>query len=298
MPRTLRIAALLLSLAACQNAQPDAYGNFEAVEVVVSAEVGGQLERFDTAEGERLAAGVVVGSIDTTTAALQRQELLTQRGASAERGSQASAQTGVLEAQLATAERELARTQRLYTAEAATARQLDQAEGQVRVLREQIRAARAAAGAVREESAGAEARIAQLEEQIRRSRIVNPSAGTVLTTYAEPGEFVQPGRPLYKIADLDTLTLRVYVSGRQLAGLRLGEPVPVHVDSPEGGELALAGRIEWIASQAEFTPTPIQTRDERTTQVYAVKIRVPNPAGTAKIGMPADVVFGGSAGAP
>ena len=133
------------------------------------------------------------------------------------------AQSAGLRAQVATAERELARTRRLYAAEAATAQQLDRADGEVRVLREQLSAARSAASVVREEGTGADARLAQLDEQIRRSRIVNPIAGTVLSSFAEAGEFVQPGQPLYTIADLGTLTLRVYVTGPQLAQLRLGQ---------------------------------------------------------------------------
>jgi HlyD family secretion protein len=292
--RVLVPALLALAAAGCRKEQPDAYGNFEASEVVVSAELGGRLLRFDAAEGERLAAGAEVALLDTATLALRREEIVAQRGASQARTTEAQAQIGVLQAQLATAQREHARTLRLYRAEAATAQQLDRAEGEVRVLRERIRAAEAQIGTVREEASGAESRLAQVSEQLGRSRVVNPVSGTVLTTYAKPGEFVQGGAPLYKIANLDTLTLRAYVSGAQLASVRVGGPVQVRIDAGPDQLATLPGRLSWVASEAEFTPTPIQTADERTDQVYAVKIRVPNRGGVLKIGMPGEVVLPGT----
>lgn len=285
-------AALLLTLAAaCGDGTADAYGNFEATEVVVSAEVGGRLLRLDVEAGRRVAAGEAVGRVDTVPLALRRDELVAQRGASATRTGEAEAQVAVLRAQLATAEEELARTRRLFGAEAATARQLNLAEGEVRVLRERIEAARVATGAAREEVGGVEARLAQLDDQVARSRIVSPAAGTVLATYAEAGELVQAGQPLFRVAPLDTLTLRAYVSGAQLARVRLGQAVRVRTDAPDGTLATHPGRVVRIAAEAEFTPTPIQTREERTDQVYAVEIRVPNPDGALRIGMPAEVVL-------
>jgi HlyD family secretion protein len=294
---TPALTLVLLALAAgCRKEKPDAYGNFEADEVVVSAELGGRLLRFDAAEGQRLAAGAEVALVDTTSLALQREEITARRGASQARTGEAEAQTGVLVVQLATAEREYERTRRLYRAEAATAQQLDRAEGDVRVLRERIRAAQAQTGTAREEASGAESRLAQVREQIGRSRVVNPIAGTVLATYADAGEFVQPGGPLYKIADLDTLTLRAYVAGAQLAAVRVGGAVQVRIDTGRKQMATLPGRLSWVASEAEFTPTPIQTADERTDQVYAVKIRVPNRNGMLKIGMPGEVIIPGAHG--
>jgi HlyD family secretion protein len=285
----LLLAALLL--AGCNRDEPDAYGNFEATETVVSAEGSGRLLRFDAREGEPLAAGAVAALIDTTTLGLQGQELASQQAASQARTREVEAQAGVLMAQLATAREEHARTLRLYRAEAATAQQLNLAEGEVRVLEERIRAAGVQAEAARQEIGGVAARSAQLQEQIRRAQIVNPAAGTVLTTYAGAGEFVQPGQPLYKIADLSALVLRAYVSGAQLASVRIGQRVTVQVDAGEDERAGLPGTVTWIASEAEFTPTPIQTRDERTEQVYAVEIRVANPRGMIKIGMPGEVVL-------
>lgn len=287
----LALAASSALLVGCAE-EPDAYGNFEAREVTASAEVGGQLLRFEPDEGDRLLLGELVGQIDTVALALQRDELLAQQGASHAGVVEAEAQIDVLRAQLATARDEHGRTARLYRAEAATARELNQAEGEVRVLERRIQAARARAEAARREVGSVEARIGEIGERIEKSRIRAPITGTVLTTYVEAGEFVQAGGPLYRIASLDTLTLRAYVSGAQLTSLRLGQTVQVRVDAGEDELTTLPGRVTWIASEAEFTPTPIQTREERVDQVYAVKIRVPNPDGTIKIGMPGEVLFG------
>lgn len=278
-------------LAACGDDGADAYGNFEADEVVVSAEAGGQLIRFGVEEGTPLPAGAVVGQIDTSTLVHQREEIGAQQRSATGRVAEAEAQIDVLEAQLATAIEEYERTARLYRAEAATARQLNLAEGEVRVLRERIEAARVQQGVTRQEIGGVAARREQIEQRITDSRVTNPAPGTVLATYAAEGEYVQPGQPLYKIADLGVLTLRAYVSGAQLAEVRLGADVTVRIDAGDDEYRSLPGRIVWIASEAEFTPTPIQTRDERTDQVYAVEVRVPNPDGVLKIGMPGELIL-------
>jgi HlyD family secretion protein len=300
--RPISSASLLLLLAllpgGCKKDEPDAYGSFEAgAETVVSAEGAGRLLRFEAREGEPLAAGAVVALIDTTTLGLQTQELASQQAASLTRTREAEEQIDVLEAQLATAREEHARTLRLFRAEAATARDLNLAEGEVRVLQERVEAARARTEAARQEIGGVQARTAQVQEQIRKSQVVNPAAGTVLATYAEPGEFVQPGQPLYRVADLRTLTLRAYVSGAQLAAVRIGQRVTVQVDAGEDERMGFPGTVTWISSEAEFTPTPIQTREERTEQVYAVRIRVANPDGVLKIGMPGELVLAPAASA-
>ncbi len=288
------VAVLAVALAGCRGgAKPDAYGNFESTEVVVSAEASGQLLRFDAVEGQRLAAGAVVGLIDTTQLALQLQQLRSQHAAATSQTGQAGAQVLGLRAQLGTAETELARTRRLYGQQAATSQQLDQAAGQVRVLQAQIRGALEETSGAGQQTEAYAAQVAQLQDRIHKSRVTNPISGTVLTTYVNPGELVQPGEALYRIADLDTLVLRAYVSETLLSRVRLGQPARVEVDR-DGGAVALPGTVSWISSKAEFTPTPIQTKDERADLVYAVKIVVPNLSGALKIGMPADVRFLGS----
>jgi HlyD family secretion protein len=286
-------AGAALAVAACGGApEPDAYGNFEAIEVVVSAQTSGQVQSFTPAEGMRLERGAVVALIDTTQLALEREQLLAQRDAAGARGTEASHQLDALLVQREISRRSYERTQRLHAAQAATAQQLDQAEREYRVLLAQVEAVRAQRQSAGMDLASSEARVEQLRDRIARGSIVNPQTGTVLTTYARAGEVVQPGQPLYKIADLDTLVLRAYVTGAQLTSVRLGQQVRVHVDDGNRRLVMNPGTVTWISSTAEFTPTPVQTRDERADLVYAVKIRVPNSDGALKIGMPADVAFG------
>ena len=309
---TLRNAALLAASAAAaaggcrRDSEPDAYGSFEAAEVVVSSQASGTLEWFRPQEGERVTPGALLGIVDTTALALERRQLLAQQGATRARATEVTRQIAVLRAQQAIAERTYARTRRLADERAATAQQLDLAEREVRVLRAQIAAAGAQRTGAGEEVAASGARLAQIDESIRRSRIQAPIAGTVLATYVRAGELVQSGQAVFRVASLDTLDLRAYVSQPQLAALRLGQPVTVHVDQLAGGpdgadapapsgspaRRAIRGTVSWISARAEFTPTPVQTRDERAELVYAIKVRVPNAEGRLKIGMPADVIFG------
>ena len=287
------IATLLVggTLVSCRTKQPDAYGNFEATEVTVAAEVGGRLLSFRLEEGDRLAKDTVVGIVDTIPLILERHELVARRAAAAARAQEAKTNIAALEVQRSIADRELARTQRLLKAAAATAQQGDQAEREARVVREQQAGAEAARHSALQEVAALEAQVASLDDKLVRSRVKSPLAGTVLTRYVEAGEFVQPGQPLFKLASLDSLIFRAYVSNAQLTRLHLGQLVTVGVD--RGDSIAtFPGRVTWIASAAEFTPTPIQTRDERADQVYAVKIAVANPDLRLRIGMPAELTIG------
>jgi HlyD family secretion protein len=288
-----RIGLLLLgavALASCRNEDPDAYGNFEATEVTVAAEVGGRLLSFGLEEGDRVARDTVVGVVDTIPLLLERQALAARRAAAAARTRETDANIAALEVQRSIADRELARTERLLKQAAATAQQGDRAERDARVVREQLAGARAARGSARQEVAALDAQVASLDDRLARSRITSPLAGTVLARYVEPGEFVQAGQPLFKLASLDSLIFRAYVSNAQLTQLRLGQQVRVGVDRADS-IATLPGRVTWIASAAEFTPTPIQTRDERADQVYAVKVVVPNPDGRLRIGMPGELTI-------
>jgi HlyD family secretion protein len=322
------------SVAACtRTTEPDAYGNVEATEVVVSSEVGGQLTTFPVEEGQTLTTGEKAGTVDPTQLTLQRQQAIAQRAAAASRlgeiNSQvqaltaqrdsldaqraaAVAQRNALQAQLEIAQRNHQRMQRLFAQQAATSQQLDQAERDDRVLQDQIQAQdeqitaqvrqvaaqNAQIAAVQQQHrtgqtqvAAADAQVAQLDDRIRRTAVTNPSAGTVLVTYAKPGEIVQPGQPLYKIADVGTVDVRAYVTETQLASVKVGNQARVTLDVGDNQRQTLNGTVTWVSNQAEFTPTPIQTRDERADLVYAVKLRVPNHNGLLKIGMPVDVDF-------
>jgi HlyD family secretion protein len=242
----------------------------------------------------------------------QVEALEAQRGALAAQRDASTAQRAALAVQHEIAKRAYDRTTRLYAEQAATAQQLDQTERDYRTLGEQIaaqddqiraqtrqiaaqagqlQAARAQEPTIRQQVAAADAQVGQIGERIRKAEVRNPVAGTVLTTYAKAGEVVQAGQPLYRIANLASVEIRAYVSEPQLARIRLGQTALVSIDAGGDRLEAIQGVVSWISSQAEFTPTPIQTREERAELVYAVKIRVPNERGALKIGMPADVSF-------
>ncbi len=292
---SLRLCVLpaVMLVAACGSgeAESDAYGNFEADEVLISAEASGQLLQFDVQEGENLRRGATVGLIDTVQLALQRQEIAAGEKVVRSRARGALAEIQVLEAQLRTAERERARLAQLVRDSAAPSQQLDEAEGQVAVLQERIAAVRTQNASVLSELDVSLAKRQQVGDRLSRSRIVNPVAGTVLQKYAERYELTAPGKPLYRIAPLDTLTLRAYFAGGQVSRLHIGQRVHVRVDSGATGYKTLPGTITWIASRSEFTPRAVQTKEERVTHVYAVKIRVPNASGLLKIGMPGEVLI-------
>jgi HlyD family secretion protein len=280
----------ILALTACHKDKVDAYGNFEATEVTVAAEVGGRLLAFKLEEGDRVAKDSVVGVVDTIPLGLERRGLVARRAAAVARTRESSANIAALEVQRSIADRELARTERLLKQSAATAQQGDKADHDARVVREQLAGARAALGSSKQEVAALDAQIASLDDKLTRSRITSPLTGTVLARYVEPGEFVQAGQPLFKLASLDSLMFRAYVSNAQLTQLRLGQQVQVGVDRADS-IATVPGRVTWIASAAEFTPTPIQTRDERADQVYAVKIAVANRDGRLRIGMPGELTI-------
>lgn len=304
--RSLRLAvssAIAVGvLAACDKATPaDAYGNFEAEEVVVGAESSGQLQRFTAVEGQTLAANTTVALIDTIAIALDRAQLVAQRKGLVAHRAEVSDQSRALQVQLEIARRARARIERLYAGQAATSAQRDQAEREERVLVAQNAAAGAGLTRVDADVGALDARIAAIQDRLRRATVVNPVNGTVITTYVRAGEMVQPGQPLYRVANLDTLTLRAYVTGAQLGAFRLGSVVDVKVDATTGAAATgsegsasatlrtYRGTIAWVSARAEFTPTPVQTRDDRRDLVYAVKIRVANPDGALKVGMPGDV---------
>ena len=294
MRRVGRIAcagALGVLAAGCGEPEPDAYGNFEATEVTVSAEASGRLLRLDAREGTTLRTGQLVGLVDTTSLALQRRELLARKRAAGARLEEVARRVDGLQAQLRTARQEYERDLRLFEEEAATARQVNLREGEVRALERQVEATRAQRRAAEEEIASVDAQVEQVRERITDSVIENPLDGVVLTQFADAGEFVGVGQPLYDIARLDTLELRAYVTEAQLARVRLGQRVTVSYDVGEDRRASRPGVITKVASEAEFTPTPIQTRQERTSLVYAIEVTVPNPDGAIKVGMPGEVAF-------
>lgn len=293
-PSSLWVLATLVLLQACKPETPlaDAYGNFEAREVLVSSEVSGRLLQFSVEEGQFLEAGTLVGLVDTIPLHLRRRQLQASMHALQLKTQDAAPQIQVYEAQYHNLLREIARLEVLLKSNAATPKQLDDLKGQAEVVQKQIQAARSqektANRAILAELDPLETQLLQLEDQIARCYIFNPVSGTVLIKMSEPSEMIAAAKPLYKIANLDTMTLRAYFSGDQLPYLKIGDTVDVLIDADKKTNRALQGTISWIAAQAEFTPKIVQTKNERVNLVYAVKIMVKND-GALKIGMPAEV---------
>lgn len=293
--RYLSVLVFVAMIACRQEEAPaDANGHFEATEVTVSAEVGGRLLVLNVEEGQIIPANEWVAQVDTTLLHLQKKALEASLRVVGKKTQDPNPQIAVLEEQKRNLLREIKRFEKLVAAKAALPKQLDDLRGQLDVVEARIDAARSQAGNVNtgilSEREPIRAQIQLLEEQIRRCEVYNPINGVVLAKLAEPSEMVAPGSPLYRIARLDTLELRAYVSGSQLPALKLGRQVQVQIDAPGGKLQQLPGRVSWISQKAEFTPKTIQTRQERVNLVYAFKVRVPND-GSLKIGMPGEVLW-------
>ncbi len=291
------IFAVGLLLASCnRNKYPyDASGTFEATEVIVSSEASGKIEVFDLKEGDLLTAGQMVGYIDSTQLYLKKLQLQTVRKAVNVRRPDISVQISATKEQIRKAEIEKQRVENLFKSEAATQKQVDDADSQLKILRNtlsaQINSLSNSVSSLTEEGASYEIQVAQVEDQLSKCRIINPVDGTVLSKYAEAKEIVIPGKPLYKIADTKNLFLRAYVVSSQLEKVKTGQAATIHINYGEKDDKTYQGKVAWISDKAEFTPKTIQTKDERQNLVYAVKIAVENTDGLIKIGMYGDVNF-------
>lgn len=294
--RYIQVVVLALAATACgdRNKSHDASGVFESTEVTVSAEGSGKILRLEVQEGDRLDSGAVVGCIDTVQLHLAKEQLLASLRAVGSGHYDVSKQIASLEQQLAKQRRELERFTKLADAGASNRKQVEDIEAQIAVLEKQLAAQKEtlqnANKGISGQADALEAQIAQLEDRISKCVIVSPVTGTVLAKYAEAGELAAQGRALFKVADLDQIRLRAYITADQLTGLRLGQSVKVYADQGKSGKKEYAGRLVWISDKAEFTPKTIQTRDERSNLVYAVKIAVEND-GLIKLGMYGDVKF-------
>ena len=281
----------LTALLACQNqeGQADAYGNFEAIEVIIAAETQGRIEAFDPMEGDPLEEGQVVVAIDTVQLHLKKAQLKSGEASLNARITTLEAQVRANRVQLNNQEREKKRIDKLVEGGAATSKQQDDMEGQIELIKAQIVALESQKASVFAERNTLKVQIEQVDDQIARSMIRNPKDGVMLSKYKEQGEIAAPGQSLYKMANMDELILRAYVSGNQLSEVVTGNSVKVMFDGT-GGLEERKGVVSWISSRAEFTPKIIQTREERVNLVYAIKVVVPND-GSLKIGMPGEVVF-------
>ncbi len=302
--------AVATSLMACNNgaSEFDAQGTFEADEVLVSSEVSGRIIALNINEGDSLSAAQVVGKIDDVNLGLQKEQVMASIDALGKKTTDVgpqikllNEQLGVQSIQLKNLEKEMARIEKLLKNDAATTKQLDDIryqkeslQQQMNVTQQQIAVQRAnntsQNRAILSESAPLQKKAAQLEDMVSRSSLVNPVAGTVITTYAEAGEMAVAGKPLYKVADLREMTLRAYVTGEQLSLIKTGQAVKLFVDRGAEAYNEYSGVITWISPKAEFTPKTIQTKDERANLVYAIKVKTKNN-GLLKIGMYGEIKF-------
>ena len=280
---------VLTSLFSCNNNKDkaDGYGNFEATEITISAEGNGKIAFLNLEEGDVLEPGVTVGLIDTMQLYFAKQQLIVAKNTIFSKSKNVLSQISVLQEQLKTAQIERNRIRSMFAENAATKRQVDEIEGKVSVLKEQIKSVYTQNAPIVNEVQSTAVQIEKINDQIQKSKIINPIKGTVLAKYAEPNEVTAFGKPLYKIAELSELTLRVYVSETQLSKIKVGQQVTVKIDT-ENAMKSYPGTLSWIATSAEFTPKIIQTKEERINLVYAVKIKVKNE-GSLKIGMPAEM---------
>lgn len=299
MKRIASLAILttgLCCLAACNRGDDnfDATGTFEATEILVSSEANGKIMELNMEEGDRLDAGALLGYVDSTQLYLKKMQLAAGLRSVDVRKPDIRKQIAALEQQIATARTEQQRMENLVKAKAGNQKQVDDIVNNIKYLQKQLDAQYSTlnktTGGADAEAEGILYQIMQLDDQLQKSRIINPQAGTVLVKYAEPGEVTAAGKPLYKIADTDLLYLRAYITADQLSTLKQGQSVRVFADYGTDDRREYPGTITWISDKSEFTPKGIQTKDERANLVYAIKIAVKND-GYLKIGQYGETVF-------
>lgn len=299
-------AAILAASCNQNKIDTDASGVFESDEVIVSAEQNGKILNFPIKEGDTLSKGAIAGNIDMSNTVLQKQQIQATIQALHDKTTNPQPQIALVKRQLAVQQSQLAqqlrektRTENLLKADAATQKQLDDINSMIDQLQKQIAVSEQQIAldnsniatqnrTVFSEKDPLEKSVAQIQDQINKGQIINPLSGTVLIKYALEGEMTVTGKALYKIANLDTLNLRAYITGSQLTGVRLGQTVNVYTDQGSKNYKEYTGQVSWISDKSEFTPKTIQTKDERANLVYAIKIRVKND-GYLKLGMYGEV---------
>ena len=294
MKRIVYIAAVVLAASCSTETEFDAQGTFEATEVVVSSEATGRILNFEVEEGMAVEANQMVGAIDSVQLHLQRKQLVAQQSALLGSRPDVKKQVAALREQITKQNEELLRVENMLKDGAATKKQKDDIEAQIKILERQLDATLSTLGkntsTINDNSAALEAQIAALDDRISKCSILSPVGGTVLVKYAEAGELASVGKPLMKIADLKNIYLRAYFTSDQLANIKLGDEVKVVADFGGEERYDYTGRVAWISSESEFTPKTIQTKDSRANLVYAVKIAVEND-GRLKIGLAGEVVL-------
>lgn len=288
----LCMAVSILAVACNRKGTFDASGSFEATEITVSSEVAGRLISFDVEEGDSVGLGQQVGVIDTVQLYLQKMQLSKQGASLLSNRPDISKQVASLKEQIAKQETERRRVENLLKDGAATTKQLDDVNAQIKVLKGQLDAQvstlRNNISSIDDNSSAIELQIAQVNDRLAKCHIVSPVAGTIIAKYVDQGEFVGVGSPLMKVADLDNVFLRAYFTSDQLSKVKIGQKVTVTADFGGNEKFDYPGTITWIASESEFTPKTIQTKDTRANMCYAVKIAVKND-GKIKLGLYGEV---------
>lgn len=274
----------------CQNKteKSDAFGNFESETIIVSSESAGKILRFNLKEGQKVEPGFVTAIIDTVQIKLKVLQIEAQQAAVNSRKQTIHSQVEIFNEQKRNLEINKSRITKMMQDEAATQKQLDDINGKINVIDKQALNTKTQFTAISKELKVLDAQTALLIDLLSRCTITAPIAGTIMETYAKQGELTSPGKPLFKMADLNELTLKIYVSGAQLPNVKIGQIVEVIIDKSANNNQSLSGKVTWISPEAEFTPKIIQTKEERVKLVYAVKVAVKND-GTLKIGMPGEV---------
>lgn len=287
--KVILVSGLIIFVCACKNEKTfDASGSFEAEEIIISAESTGVLKEFNVDEGQVLEPGQIIGFVDSTQLFLKKKQVKAQIDALLAKKPNIPVQLSALQEKLKSAETEKLRISNLVNSDAATSKQLDDINAQIEILKKQTEAQKSSllisSEGINKDIQPLRVQIEQLDDQLQKCKIINPVRGTVLQKYTWQNEMAMPGKALYKIADLSTVVLRVYISSNQLAQLKLNQKVQVFTDDGSGGFREDEGTVSWISDKAEFTPKTIQTKDERANLVYAVKIKMKND-GVYKIGM-------------
>ncbi len=291
---TLTISIFFFISCSNNDVKSDAYGNFEATEVTVSSEMPGKLILLNIDEGQELKKGDIIGQIDTVLLLKQKNVIIANIAALDSKIQNQEPEIAVLLEQKSYLQNEKKRLKNLIEGNAATQKQMDDIESQINLTDKKISATKVKyselnRGVLAQKSPMSE-QIKQIDEQIRKSKLINPIDGQVLSVFKRESEVVVAGLPIYKIADLSSLDLKAYISGAQLPHIKLNQEVEVLIDQDEKTNKSINGVVTWISGKAEFTPKTIQTKEERVNQVYAIKIKVKND-GSLKIGMPGEVRF-------
>ena len=296
MKKIMILATGLVVLASCGNKDVDydASGVFETTEVLVSARGTGEIVSLNIEEGQKVKANEELGRLDVTQLELKKDQLKSGKSAATSRKLNTAQQVASINQQIQNLQKEKARFQALLKDGAATQKQVDDIGYQIAVLQKQLSAVNeqvsTANTSIDGQSAGFDAQIGQVDDMLRQAVITSPIDGVILSKYAEQGEFAAPGRALFKVADVSQMRLRAYITADLLTNVKIGQKVKVYADQGEKGRKEYEGTVSWISSEAEFTPKTIQTRDERSNLVYAVKVDVKND-GIIKRGMYGDVKF-------